>query len=82
MAGSQLVQMSSSQGVKRKNGRDEMTGREKKKQKMDVARTIPVQSGSVARGSGSGVVSGACIFCDLELYPYICARYAWATECY
>ncbi|KAF5360528.1 hypothetical protein D9756_004746 [Leucocoprinus leucothites] len=55
--------MSSAQGSKRKNGGDEMTGREKKKQKMNVARTIPVQS-SVARLSGSGVVSGMCTTLD------------------
>ncbi|KXN88226.1 Ribonucleases P/MRP protein subunit POP1 [Leucoagaricus sp. SymC.cos] len=48
--------MSSSQGAKRKPGADEMTGREKKKQKMNQARTIPVQP-SVARESGNGVVN-------------------------
>jgi ribonuclease P/MRP protein subunit POP1 len=48
--------MLSGQGTKRKNGGDEMTGREKKKQKMNQARMIPVQPS--ARSSGSGVVSG------------------------
>jgi len=51
--------MSSSQGPKRKNGADELTGREKKKQRMNVARTISVQPSSVVR-PGSGVVNGTC----------------------
>ena len=51
--------MLSSQGPKRKNGADELTGREKKKQRMNVARTISVQPSSVVR-PGSGVVNGAC----------------------
>ncbi|KAF9454729.1 POP1-domain-containing protein [Macrolepiota fuliginosa MF-IS2] len=50
--------MSSNGGVKRKNGGEEVTGREKKKQRMNIARTIPVQSGPVARDSSQGVVNG------------------------
>ncbi|EKM79429.1 hypothetical protein AGABI1DRAFT_74463 [Agaricus bisporus var. burnettii JB137-S8] len=45
-------------GNKRKNGGDEMSGRDKKKLKMNAARTIPVQSVPMARGSGSGIIKG------------------------
>jgi hypothetical protein len=50
--------MSSGQGVKRKNVGDDLTGRKKKKQKMDLARTILVQSSSMASNSGNGAVKG------------------------
>ncbi|KAJ3573212.1 hypothetical protein NP233_g2576 [Leucocoprinus birnbaumii] len=66
--------MSSARGSKRKNGGDEMTGREKKKQKMNVARTIPVQS-SVAHLTGTGVVngmSGLPSALDVEKFAEVC----------
>lgn len=52
--------MSSGQESKRKNRGDDLIGREKKKQKLSVARTISVQPFSMSHPR-SGVVNGAYV---------------------
>lgn len=54
-------------GNKRKNAGDEMSGRDKKKLKMNAARTIPVQSVPRAHGSGSGIIKGMDYFNSLTI---------------
>jgi len=72
--------MSSSQGPKRKNEADELTGREKKKQRMNVARTIPVQPSSVVR-PGSGVVNGAYTSLHPGVSTDVQARNGLSAKC-
>jgi len=72
--------MSSSQGPKRKNGADELTGREKKKQRMNVARTIPVQPYSVVCPR-SGVVNGAYISLHPGVWTDVRARNGRPAKC-
>jgi ribonuclease P/MRP protein subunit POP1 len=52
-------------GNKRRNGGDEMSARDKKKQKINAARTISVQPVPMAHGSGSGIVTGMFCFNSL-----------------
>lgn len=54
---SRATRMPPHQGTKRKNG-EEVAVRDKKKQKVDFARNIVVQSSSAVGGGGHGIVKG------------------------